>query len=47
MASQVELYVMLPDTRLLSNNSWCLIGGGRSRGHVNHLVTNAHLECTF
>lgn len=47
MASQVELYVMLPVTRLLSNNSWRLIGGGRSRGHVNHAVTNTHLECTF
>lgn len=47
MASQVGLFVMLLVTRLLDNNGRCVIGGGHGQGHVNHLVTNIHLECTF
>ena len=47
MASQVGLYVILHVTRLLNNNGRCVIGGGTGQGHVNHLVTNIHLECTF
>lgn len=47
MASQVGVLVMLLVTRLLDNNGWSVIGGGHDRGHVNHPVTNIHLECTF
>lgn len=47
MASQVGVLVMLLVTRLLDNNGWSVIGGGHGQGHVNHPVTNIHLECTF
>lgn len=47
MASQVGEFVMLLVTRLLDNNGRCVIGGGHGQGHVNHPVTNIHLECTF
>lgn len=47
MASQVGVYVMLLVTMLLDNNGRRVIGGGHGRRHVNHPVTNIHLECTF
>ena len=47
MASQVGAFVILLVTGLLDNNGQCVIGGGHGREHVNHPVTNIHLECTF
>lgn len=47
MAPQVVVFVMLLVTRVLDNNKQCVSGVGHGQRHVNHLVTNIHLECTF